>query len=332
MKKSFLLCAALLFSVSLYGQTKYSAKAIVDKAVAQGSVIDTINYINSNLDDAATAADKRTCLFYMASMQEQLGLYTDASVSYAKAAGIAAGDAKDMQKVSSEQLVIDAVRCALCSGDYETAESYLNSSVRSSSDPEIMAFVNLYSVWAVLCHADSIAETEDSISLLKAYSQMQSMNSVKSSVLLTLWYLTDDQKYADQIKKEFPKSAEYGIVTGKVQIMTAPFWYFVPRAVHNSNETPVAEPSEATVAASKIKVSSEPVQKAKRQQLGLFKSEDNAKLLIEKLKAKGFAAYSYTETRSSGTKYFIVVVDENTEGTMGLKLRDAGFECYPVVE
>ena len=30
--------------------------------------------------------------------------------------------------------------------------------------------------------------------------------------------------------------------------------------------------------------------------------------------------------------YYAVVVDENAEGTMGQKLKNAGFECYPVFE
>ena len=67
-----------------------------------------------------------------------------------------------------------------------------------------------------------------------------------------------------------------------------------------------------------------------REQLGLFRNKENADILIKDLKAKGFTGYSYTETRASGTTYYIVVVDENKDGTMGKKLRAAGFDCYPV--
>ena len=227
-------------------------------------------------------------------------------------------------------LVIGAVRCALCSGDYDTAESYLNSKVRSSADTEVAAYVNLYSVWAELCKAESVEETKDSISLLEAYTQMQSMKCVKSSILLTLWYLTDDRKYSDALEKEFPNSAEYGIITGKVQIMSVPFWYFVPRSAHNSTETSLSSSTSSVSVVTSRPESAK--QNIKKQQLGLFREEANANELISRLKSKGFNAYSYTEKRASGTTYYIVVVDENKEGTMGLKLRDAGFECYPVVD
>ena len=50
----------------------------------------------------------------------------------------------------------------------------------------------------------------------------------------------------------------------------------------------------------------------KKQQLGLFKSKANADELIGKVRAKNFDAYAYSETRASGTTYYIVVVDENS--------------------
>ena len=50
--------------------------------------------------------------------------------------------------------------------------------------------------------------------------------------------------------------------------------------------------------------------------------------LVAALKDKGFTAAVTTETRASGTTYYIVAVDE-TDGSIGDKLRTAGFEFYP---
>jgi cell division septation protein DedD len=77
------------------------------------------------------------------------------------------------------------------------------------------------------------------------------------------------------------------------------------------------------------KTETKPAKKV-RQQLGLFRNQKNAEDLVKSAKAKGFKAYSYSEVRPSGTTYYIVVVDENAEGTMGKQLRNAGFDCYPV--
>ncbi len=312
-----------------------NARTLVNTALSQGTVVEAVYYLNDVDLNSLQSSDKRSLLYYKGMLEEQLGFYNEARSSYAQAAGIGAIDAKDMPKVTSEQLVLNAIRCSLFSGDYETADSYLNSAVRSSSDSTVIAYVNLYSVWSSLCRANSIPETKDALALLQAYSQMQSMEIVKPAVLLTLWYLTDEKKYSDQLKKEFPKSPECGVVTGKVQIMCAPFWYFVPRQPHNTIETPTVEPSSASVAASRAVTEQKVLDKpkaAKRQQLGLFRSEDNAKDLIKRLSNKGFDAYMYAEKRASGTTYYIVCVDENSAGTMGLKLKDAGFECYSVTD
>ena len=342
----FLLGFAIFFTSSpLFALS--TAQDIKAQAMQKASVDESISYIHSSIKNAASDADKRSLYYFVATLEELTGLYEEASSSYAKAAGIAAGDAKGMPKVTTEQIVIDAVRCSLNCGDYSTAESYLNSSVRSSKNPEILAHVNLYSVWADLCRAKNVAETSGSVATLKVYAESESMKSVRPAVLLTLWYITGSSQYSDALKKSYPNSPEAGIAKGNVKVLSVPFWYFVPRAVAEAEV-----PSNASTASSKITTttttttttktttttttktesssSSAKTEKRVRDQLGLFRNKDNADILIKDLKAKGFTAYSYTETRASGTTYYIVVVDENKDGTMGKKLRAAGFDCYPV--
>ncbi|MDO4505979.1 MAG: hypothetical protein Q4B64_03410, partial [Spirochaetales bacterium] len=225
--KRIIAATAILLSVSLaFSQAKRSAEEIRKKALEQETVLDTIDYLKTNADSSATAADKRAILYFTATLQEQLGLYTDASQYYAKAAGMAGGQAKNMPKVSTEEIVISAVRASLSSGDWETAESYL-SKVRSSKTETILAYTNLYTIWCQLCKASSVNETGDSIAMLRAYSSMQSMKTVRPQVLLTLWYLTDDKNCAATLKSEYPNSPETSIVNGTSQIMSVPFWYFV---------------------------------------------------------------------------------------------------------
>lgn len=332
-----------------------SAQDIKAQAMQKKSVDESISYIHSSIKNAASDADKRSLYYFVATLEELTGLYEEASSSYAKAAGIAAGDAKGMPKVTTEQIVIDAVRCSLNCGDYSTAESYLNSSVRSSKNAEILAHVNLYSVWSDLCRAKNVAETSGSVATLKVYAESEQMISVRPAVLLTLWYITGQSQYGETLKKKYPNSPEAGIVKGNVNVLSVPFWYFVPRAVSEAEVTASSSSGSSSSKstgslssstssaksgssgsttsksnASTTKESQGSSAKKVREQLGLFRNKDNADILIKDLKAKGFTAYSYTETRASGTTYYIVVVDENKDGTMGKKLRAAGFDCYPV--
>lgn len=335
MKKLLLAFFVCVSSVSLFAQNKKSAEIIKREALKQETVLDSIDYLKRNLDFADTAADTRSLLYYTGTLQEQLGLYTDAGNSYAKAAGIAAHDASNMPKVTSEQLVLNAVRANLCAGNWETADSYLNSAVRNSKNETVSVTVKLYSVWSDLCKASSVpgADISDSVELLKAYSSMQSMKSVKAQVLFTLWHLTSARVYAEELNREFPLSPESSVANGKSQIMRVPFWYFVPKENSaSSSQNRYAENSEVPAKESSVQSEIPLSQKhpGKKQQLGLFKKKENADDCIRKAKQKGFDAYCYTETRSSGTTYFIVAVDENSSMTMGQKLKNAGIDCYTI--
>jgi hypothetical protein len=67
-------------------------------------------------------------------------------------------------------------------------------------------------------------------------------------------------------------------------------------------------------------------------QIGLFSREENTQAMAEKLKNAGFAAI-VNRRRVNGTEYWAVGVPpgENINATI-LRLKDAGFESFPVYE
>lgn len=332
-KKPLLLITAFFFiSFSLFAQEeKKSAFSIKNEALKEKDLSSSINYLLSNEKNTSTASDRRALLYFTAGLLEQSQRYEEASALYAKAAGISAGNAEKMSEVTNEEIVLCAVRCCLAYGNFETAESYLNSAVRSSKDKNIKAYVNLYSAWTALCRAKDYAEASDTVELLKAYSSMSSMKSLRPSVLFTLWYVSGKNEYAESLVKDFPSSPEALIVKGKINLEPAPFWLYMVRDV-KENEKEVLGKTSSLKTQETSKKESEKIQDknkalAKRQ-LGLFREKKNALNLISDLKEKGFNAYIIEEKRASGTTYYIVIVDENAESTMGLKLKDAGFESY----
>ena len=328
MNKRFLVFTALFIFITgslVFAEAK--AKDIKAQAVKKSTVEESVSYVKDQIKSLTVASEKRAAYVFLASLQEQLSLYGDAQKSYATAAGIAAGDAEGMPKKTNEQLVIDAVRCALCSGDWPTADSYLNSSVRNSKDQQILSYVKLYAQWSALCRAENVNDLNEPLELLKAYLKVDSMKSVHPVILLTLWYVTGEKSWANQITKSFPSSTEAAIVNGDVQLLPTPFWFFVPKSG-------VAEQGTGTFAdVSSVTSESTPAPAATKNtkwQLGLFKTESNAKLLCEEVQKKGFDAYVTSEVRASGTTYFIVLVKDDNTGTTADKLRSAGYDCYPV--
>ena len=336
MKNLIALVLFFMLPLSFFAQ-ELTAKKITETAVAKENPQEAAEYIKSQLDAVSVPAEKRALYAFLGSLLESMALYDEAKNSYAAAAGIAAGDAAGMPKKSSEMLVIDAVRCALSAGDGDVALQFLNSAVRNSKDESIQAQIKLYEQWAALCNAENADDIAEPVSMLKAYADIPSMKSVNPSVLLTLWYVTGEADFGNRLVKKYPESAEAGIVTGKVQVMPSPFWYFVPRRKialtqpsAEEKTVPATENGGGTQgeAAVKADFSENPV----KQQLGLFRDKSNAEEFVRRLNEKNFKGYIQEETRSSGTTYYIVLVDENEDGSMGLKLKSAGFECYPVFQ
>ena len=355
MKKSlisFFALSTILFSLS--GQTKNtSAKSVIETAAKKSSLAESIKYLETSLSSVSENAEKRAVYAFLASVLEQQGLYEKAQKTFVQAASIqgsAASVVPGVPNKNSEELVIDAVRCALCAGDYSAAESYLNSAVRNSKDEKIIAYVKLYEQWSALCKAKSISDTKESIAMLKTYSGLDSMKLVRPSLLLTLWHLTGESQFSESLKKTYPKSMEASIVKGEIQTLPTPFWYFVPRngvdlpeiaglgeGSPSKAEKTSAQEKSASVSAAKTSSSEKSTSSAKgekivRQKLGLFRDEANAKALCDRVAGKGFKAEITSEVRPSGTKYYLVVVNENSKGTIGEELRTAGFDCYPLFD
>ncbi len=325
MNKKLIVFTVLFLSFSLiFAEAK--AKDIKAQAVKKSTIEESVSYLKEQIKSLTVATEKRAAYVFLASLQEQMSLYGDAQKSYATAAGIAAGDAEGMPKKTNEQLVLDAVRCALCCGDWPTADSYLNSSVRNSKDSQILSYVKLYTQWSALCRAENVNDLNEPLELLKAYLKVDSMKAVHPVILLTLWYVTGEKSWADQITKNFSTSTEAAIVRGDVQLLPTPFWFFVPKSGVAEQGTGTfsdvsSVTSESTPAA--------PTTKNTKWQLGLFKTESNAKLLCEEVQKKGFDAYVTSEKRASGTTYYIVLVKDDGTGTAD-KLRSSGYDCYPV--
>ena len=336
MKNLIALVLFFMLPLSFFAQ-ELTAKKITETAVAKENPQEAAEYIKSQLAAVSVPAEKRALYAFLGSLFESMALYDEAKNSYAAAAGIAAGDAAGMPKKSSEMLVIDAVRCALSAGDGDVTLQFLNSAVRNSKDESIQAQIKLYEQWAALCNAENADDIAEPVSMLKAYADIPSMKSVNPSVLLTLWYVTGEADFGNRLVKKYPESAEAGIVTGKVQVMPSPFWYFVPRRKISLTQPSAEEKTVSATengdgtqgeAAVKADFSENPV----KQQLGLFRDKSNAEEFVRRLNEKNFKGYIQEETRSSGTTYYIVLVDENEDGSMGLKLKSAGFECYPVFQ
>lgn len=337
MKKiiSFLILVNLFFCLSA---AELTARFVTGEAVKKDSLEESLSYLKDQVAKMNLPAEKRATYVFIATLEEQMALYDQAQKSYAHAASIAAGDAEGMPKKSNEEIVLDAIRCALSSGDYMTADSYLNSAVRNTRNQKIQAYIKLYTQWSALCRAEKVDDIQEPLVMLQAYLKLDSMECLRPAIYLTLWYLTGDKSYSQQLASKYPKSPEAAIVKGDVQLLPTPFWFFVPKSGEAEQgtgsyaDTPSSSGTSSSAAneTSSSQGQSSASSKTTKWQLGLFKTQSNAKLLVDELKSKGFEAYTTSETRASGTTYHIVLVNEDKSGNMADKLRNAGYDCYAV--
>lgn len=379
-KKIFVIALSFVFSTIVFAQ---NAQDVKSAALEKASADETVEYILSHISSNQSDSERRSLLSFVAGIQELCGDWMGAAESYNQAAHIVGYNESGFPQYTGDYLYLCAARCYLNFGDSVAAEKSLNSITDELKDYRLVAQKNLYHVWAELSQCILPGETKNSLDRLKSYLELDSMKSVRSSILFTLWYVGGDEKYAEILKASYPKSPEASLVDSKTKLFPSPFWCFVPRSldepsVHYENKstvqsgdkknqveskplvqeksdksvtdkmvdkkTSVSSPkndSPKTEKESETKKKTESPksnqveeisrnEKITREQLGLFRSKKNAEDLVLRVKEKGFNAYYYSETRASGTTYYIVVVDENKENTIGKKLRAAGFDCYPV--
>lgn len=327
-KKFFAIFVYICFFTASFAED-LTARFVAAQAAKKDSVEESVEYLKTQIAKINIPAEKRAAYVFLASLQEQLSLFDDAQKSYAKAAGIAAGNAEGMPEKTNEQIVLDAIRCTLSCGDYEKADSYLNSAVRNSKNQVVQEYIKLYTQWSALCKADTVEQIAEPVAVLDAYSKVDSMRHVQPAILLTLWYVTGDKSYSEKITEKFPSSIESSIVKGDAQLLPTPFWFFVPKsgeAEQGTGSFSVADEPEKNLPQTSDK--KETV--FTKWQLGLFKTENNAKLLADEVKSKGFDSFITTEKRASGTTYYIVLVNEDKSGNTAERLRSAGYDCYAV--
>lgn len=319
-------CAPLLAQV---------ASQVIQDAVAksgQGDVpISTIIQEVEKAASTASASNQRSLYSFLGSLTEQLGRYEEAAAWYARAAGIAAAPAIGTPALTTEQLVLASVRCSLSCGDNQQADSYL-ASIRNSQVEETVAYSRLYSVWSWLCRINSPSELVEPVAVLESYTALDSMKLVRPPVYLTLWYLTGKDEWSRRLRQEYPKSAESALVTGAAQMLPSPFWFFLPReaGVQVATVPPPASGSSNPSAGSSGADGGGQSHVVVKQQVGFFRNRENAENLASRLREKGFSPDISQERRQSGNVYFVVTVPEDKDNSTGLRLKTAGFECYPV--
>ena len=327
-----------------------AVQTLAQKAFAQKTEADVRQFFEKNLAALPNAQAQVQALTLLADYEQYHGNYSNAAECYRRAARLDTGDGKT-------ELLLDAVRALLCGGSMDSARSLLSeiaAALPVSDEDPYYRRAAVYDTWRLLAED----RADRAVPLITAYTKKKAFSEYHPALLFTLWWVNGDEDAKQRLLKEYPAGMEAAAVNGTVTVQPSTFWYLMPRsglaqkpaagntasktstvsktgtpseAMKTSLQSSAASKAEATPAqSSKTAAGSETQAKPSYYQLGFYKTKKYAEALAADLQKKHFTPIIKEEMRPSGTVYFAVLVKENAAGDMGLRLKDAGYEAFPI--
>ena len=278
-------------------------------------------HLVSKLKGVTSEKDQKDVNKFLAEYALRGGLFENAGEHYLKCYDI------EPSIKDSKKYLLKALKCFILSGN--EAEAYtvygklvsLREAKLSIYDVEADLYLQYLHLKESL--SDSTLEFDSIVRILKAYSNNERFAAFRASILFTLWFISNDKEAENIILKQYPKSMEAMIVKGDVIILPTTFWYLLPSNKSYCDEE-IALPSLDS-SSTKISV---PI----AYQIGFFKSKENAKAQAKNFESQGYVVEIKEEKRESGTIYFAVFVIEKENGNTGIRLKNEGYETFPIFE
>ena len=321
-----------------------AVQTLAQKAFAQKTDAAVRQVFEKNLATLPNAQAKVQALTLLADYEQHNGNYSNAADRYRQAAGFDTTDKKTA-------LLLDVVRVLLCGGSMDSARSLLSeiaAALPVSDEDPYYRRAAVYDTWRLLAED----RADRAVPLITAYTKKKAFSEYHPALLFTLWWVNGDEDAKQRLLKDFPSGMEAAAVNGTVTVQPSTFWYLMPRSglaqksAAGSTASKTGSSSEATKASvqssaaskteaasaqsSKPAAGSETQARAAYYQLGFYKTKKYAEALAADLQKKHFTPIIKEEMRPSGTVYFAVLVKENAAGDMGLRLKDAGYEAFPI--
>ena len=339
-----------------------AVRNLAQKAFAQKTAAEVRQFFEKNIATLPNAQAQVQALMLLADYEQYHGNYSNAAECYRRAAGLDTSEGKT-------ELLLDAVRALLCGGSFDSARSLLTeiaAALPVSDDDPYYRRAAVYDTWRLLAED----RADRAVPLITAYTKKKAFEDYHPALLFTLWWVNGDEDAKQRLLKEYPSGMEAAAVNGTVTVQPSTFWYLMPKSTlaqqpviggadtktgaARKTEVISAQPSKqsnpspqptgttsatqsvtqstktGTVQSAKAATAEETHAKPTHYQLGFYKTKKYAEALAADLQKKQFTPIIKEETRPSGTVYFAVLVKENAAGDMGLRLKDAGYEAFPI--
>lgn len=341
----YILCAAVL---SAQPDVHTAAQKLAQKAFVQKSEAAVRQVFEQGLAGLPDAQAQVQALSLLASYEAYHGSYSQAAAHYLQAAAL--------NTETKTDLLLEAVRVFLCGGNFDAARSLLSeiaAGLPVNTENAQYRTAAVYDAWRLLAED----RADRAVPLITAYAGNKAFADYHPALLFTLWWVNGDEKAKERLLKEYPSGIEAAAVHGTVMVQPSVFWYLMPKteafapSAGTVGTTAARQPGNTTASVQQHTVNAasiesryagtaasaqnasgvqEPQTKPLYYQLGFYKIKAYAERLAEELRQKQFRPLIKEETRPSGAVYFAVLVEENSAGDIGLRLKGAGYEAFPV--
>ena len=225
-----------------------------------------------------------------------------------------------LKEKDAKKYLIMALKSFIMAGDVEMGYAVYGklSTLKEAGDSLYELEAELYIQYLHLSESlnDDSVDVASIIKNLENYAKNKKYAPFRSSILLSLYFISGDKSAKTAILKEYPKSMEAMLVEDDAIILPTTFWYLIPTKTH-SNASPTSDSS---------------ISIPKAYQIGFFKQKEYALKQVKKLQSMGFSVELKEEKRDGNHVYYAVFVLEKDGGKTRIKLRDAGFESFPIFE
>jgi hypothetical protein len=214
--------------------------------------------------------------------------------------------------------LLEGARCFIALGEFDKAETHIRTVLLTGKDPHTFQARYL----GAYVEAFRSGNSRVLVSLLED----PLFRDKRPAILYTLWFLFGSGTHKNRLLAEFPSSPEARILQGEGDgIHSSALWFLYPGREGLRLAAPIpVQPSGHRPQ------SSPPNTNGSALQTGLFGSEDNARVMVIRLRNSGFTASVSTRTVNSRIYWAVTVPSGPDMKETILRLKSAGFDAFPV--
>ena len=300
------------------------------------SVGDELARLTKDAYARSAGAGKRAALAELASLRELAGDLEGAATAWTDAA-FAAAEGRD------DRSLLEAARCLIALGEFDRAFADLRTVLITGREPDTLSRARYLGAQIAAFRGDA-----DAKETLSVFIDDPEYADRRPATLYLLWRISSEESFRTRLLADHGTSPEASLATAAESISVArtPLWLFFPAG---GEVLPAGEPGGGDAGAASVltvATSAEPVvdatqvgakvpestDKSERVvlQIGLFRGEENAKVLMKRLEAAGFKAEIVRRVVEKDEYLAVTVSGGDNPNEAIIRLKDAGFESFPL--